>query len=168
VNPIYWFYWLHLRAYNLVSAGFSRSREFLADRRAAIAYGKQAFAGGLSKVTVDGGLYDATAYHNVQWMLSNKQMFANVFQAYREWRDTPDLIQKRDSLLQQAQQKKTSWFDTHPNFSERLAAIALFPDERSTPENDSAADLLTDSKAVESRLTKMLTQRLMELQSRSR
>ena len=100
-------------------------------------------------------------------MLSNKQMFANVFQAYREWRDTPDLIQKRDSLLQQAQQKKTSWFDTHPNFSERLAAIALFPDERSTPENDSAADLLTDSKAIESRLTKILTQRLMELRSRS-
>ncbi len=82
-NPFYWFYWMHLKAFNLLSAGFSRSREFLADRRAAVAYGKQAFIGGPTKVTVDGGLYEATAYQNVRWLLSNQQMFANVFEAYR-------------------------------------------------------------------------------------
>jgi Zn-dependent protease with chaperone function len=163
INPFYWFYWLNLKAYNLISAGFSRSREFLADRRATIAYGKPAFVGGLTKVTIDGRLYDATAYQNVRWLLSNQQMFVNVFQAYRDWRESPDLMQKRDSLLEQARQQKTSWFDTHPNFSERLAAIALFPNEPRSLEDDSAAALLTDLNAIETHLTNMLTQRLIQL-----
>lgn len=163
INPFYWFYWLNLKAYNLISAGFSRSREFLADRRATIAYGKPAFVGGLTKVTIDGRLYDATAYQNVRWLLSNQQMFVNVFQAYRDWRESPDLMQKRDSLLEQARQQKTSWFDTHPNFSERLAAIALFPNEPRSLEDDSAAALLTDLNAIETHLTNLLTQRLIQL-----
>ncbi len=167
VNPFYWFYWMHLKAFNLLSAGFSRSREFLADRRAAVAYGKQAFIGGLTKVTVDGGLYEATAYQNVRWLLSNQQMFANVFEAYRGWRQSEDLVQKRNTLLQQAQQGKTSWFDTHPNFAERLAAVQQFPDERTEPETDSAATLLTDATAIEATLTNLLTVRLAQVPVRS-
>jgi Zn-dependent protease with chaperone function len=146
----------------LSSSGFSRSREFLADRRAAIAYGKQALIGGLTKVTIDGELYEATAYHNVRWLLSNQQII-NVFEAYRGWRQSEDLVQKRDSLLQEAQQRKTSWFDTHPNFSERVAAVEPFADGRTAREADSAATLLTDVSAIEAILTKLLTQRLAQV-----
>ncbi len=167
INPFYWFYWMHLKAFNLLSAGFSRSREFLADRRAAIAYGKSAFIGGLTKVMVDGGLYEATAYQNVRWLLSNQQMFTNVFEAYRGWRQTEDLVQKRHSLLQAAHRGKTSWFDTHPNFAERLAAVEQFPDERTAPETESAATLLTDANAIEATLTNLLTACLAQAPARS-
>ena len=39
VNPFYWFLWLYYKSYSLLAAGYSRSREFLADRMAATLYG---------------------------------------------------------------------------------------------------------------------------------
>ena len=70
VNPFYWFYWFYLRAYTLLAAGFSRSREFLADRRAVVAFGKDAFVSGFTKMSVDGGLYQRTVFGNIRRELS--------------------------------------------------------------------------------------------------
>src|SRR5262249_48019020 len=39
VNPFYWFFYLYNRSYSMLSAGFSRSREYLADRMACSLYG---------------------------------------------------------------------------------------------------------------------------------
>lgn len=45
INPFYWFLYLYYRAYSLLSAGYSRSREFLADRMACTLYGANVFQG---------------------------------------------------------------------------------------------------------------------------
>src|SRR5262249_31346833 len=50
VNPFYWFFFLYSKAYALLSAGYSRSREFLADRMACSLYGSDVFGRALEKV----------------------------------------------------------------------------------------------------------------------
>ena len=157
VNPFYWFWWLYLRAYTLLATGFSRSREFLADRRAAAAYGKQAFVSGLTKVSVDGVLFESTIYANVRHLLTQGKAFTNAFDAFRHVREGIEMVESRERLLAQMRQTRPKWFDTHPTFSERLAAVADFPDASTPAETGPAIELLSDHQAVEAHLTEMLT-----------
>ena len=117
VNPFYWFWWLYLRAYTLLGTGFSRSREFLADRRAAAAYGKQAFISGLTKVSVDGVLFDSTVYANVHHLLRRGKSFTNAFDAFRHSREGGEMVESRERPLEQMRETRPRWFDTHPTFS---------------------------------------------------
>jgi Zn-dependent protease with chaperone function len=157
INPFYWFWWLYLRAYTLLANGFSRSREFLADRQAVAAYGKQAFISGLTKVAVDGALFESTVYANIQHLLSQRKAFTNAFDAFRHFREQTEMVESRERLLDRLRRTKPKWLDTHPTFSERLAAIADFPDSAPTGESEPAIELLSDHQAVEAKLTSLLT-----------
>src|SRR5262249_1306439 len=72
-NPFYWFFWCYLKSYALLSSGYSRSREFLADRMACSLYGADVFMKGLEKVVIDSGLFEATIYYNIVNMLKQKK-----------------------------------------------------------------------------------------------
>jgi Zn-dependent protease with chaperone function len=157
VNPFYWFWWLYLRAYTLLAAGFSRTREFLADRRAVAAYGKLAFVSGLTKVSVDGALFESIIYGNVRHLLSQGKAFTNAFDAFRHFREETAMVQSRERLLDKVRQARPGWFDTHPTFSERLAAVAGFADAAPAAETEPAIGLLSDHQAVEAKLTEILT-----------
>jgi Zn-dependent protease with chaperone function/tetratricopeptide (TPR) repeat protein len=157
VNPFYWFWWLYLRAYTLLATGFSRPREFLADRRAAAVYGKQALVSGLTKVAVDGVLFESTVYANVLHLLSQGKAFTNAFDAFRHFREGTEMVESRERLLEKMRQTRPKWFDTHPTLSERLAAVADFPDVASAAETGPAIELLSDYQAVEADLTEVLT-----------
>jgi Zn-dependent protease with chaperone function len=163
VNPFYWFWWLYLRAYTLLATGFSRSREFLADRRSAAAYGKQALVSGLTKVSVDGVLFESTVYSNVLHLLGQGKAFTNAFDAFRQFREETQMVESRERLLDKMRKTKPKWFDTHPTLSERLAAIAEFPDAESLAETEPAIELLSDHQAVEAELTQVLTSHLHDL-----
>jgi Zn-dependent protease with chaperone function/tetratricopeptide (TPR) repeat protein len=160
INPFYWFWWLYLRAYTLLATGFSRSREFLADRRAAAAYGKQALVSGLTKVSVDGVLFESTVYANVLHLLGQGKAFTNAFDAFRHFREGTEMVESRERLLEKMRQTRPRWFDTHPTLSERLAAVADFPDAESPADTDAAIELLSDHQAVEADLTEVLTSHL--------
>jgi Zn-dependent protease with chaperone function/Flp pilus assembly protein TadD len=155
INPFYWFWWLYLRAYTLLSAGFSRSRESLADRRAAAAFGKSAFTSGLTKVSVDGVLFESTIYANVQHQLSQGRAFVNAFEAFRDSRE--DLAEPRQLLMEQLQTSRPGWFDSHPTYAERIAAVETFPDSARPAQTGPAIELLSDPDAVEAELTQLLT-----------
>jgi Zn-dependent protease with chaperone function/tetratricopeptide (TPR) repeat protein len=157
INPFYWFWWLYLRAYTLLANGFSRSREFLADRQAVAAYGKQSFISGLTKVAVDGALFESTVYANIQHLLSQGKAFTNAFDAFRHFRDQTEMVESRERMLDRLRSTKPKWLDTHPTFSERLAAIADFPDSAPAGESRPAIELLSDHQAVEAKLTGLLT-----------
>jgi len=165
INPFYWFWWLYLRAYTLLSTGFSRSREFLADRRAALAYGKQAFVSGLTKVSVDGVLFDSTVYPSVRSLLSQGRAYANAFDVFRHVREQTEMVTSRERLLEEMRQTKPKWFDSHPTFSERLAAVADFPDVAPPGETDPAIDLLSDPRGLEAELTNILTSYMSQVES---
>ena len=157
VNPFYWFYWLYLRAYMLLAAGFSRSREFLADRRAVVAFGKEAFASGLTKISVDGRLFESTAAGNIRRELSQFLAFVNVFEVFRNFHDQPEAAEMRRKLLEEARTIRPRWFDTHPTYSERIAAVSLFPDSNAALDGRPASELLAGLQGIEERLTQMLT-----------
>jgi Zn-dependent protease with chaperone function len=158
VNPFYWFWWLYLRAYTLLATGFSRSREFLADRRSAAAYGKQAFVSGLTKVSVDGVLFESTIYANVEHLLAQGKAFSNAFDAFRSYRDEPDVAGSRERYLADLRGRKPKWFDTHPTFAERLSAIDAFPNTDAPLESAPAIELLNNPRDVEAKLTSLLTE----------
>ena len=128
VNPFYGFWWLYLRAYTLLANGFSRSREFLADRQAVAAYGKQAFVSGLTKVSVDGVLFESSVYASIRHLLSQGKAFTNAFDAFRQFREGTEMVASRGKMLDELRRTKPRWLDTHPTFSERLTAVAGFPD----------------------------------------
>jgi Zn-dependent protease with chaperone function len=163
INPFYWFWWLYLRAYTLLATGFSRSREFLADRRAAAAYGKQALVSGLTKVSVDGVLFESTVYANVLHLLGQGKAFTNAFDAFRHFREGTEMVESRERLLEKMRQTRPRWFDTHPTLSERLAAVADFPDAESPADTDAAIELLSDHQVVEADLTEVLTSHLRRI-----
>jgi Zn-dependent protease with chaperone function len=158
INPFYWFWWLYLRAYTLLANGFSRSREFLADRHAVAAYGKEAFVSGLTKVAVDGVLFESSVYANIRHLLSQGKAFTNAFDAFRHFREETAMVESRQKLLDDLRQTRPRWFDTHPTYAERLAAIAEFPDCPPAGESEPAIELLADHQGVEAKLTAILTQ----------
>lgn len=157
VNPFYWLYWLYLRAYALLGAGFSRSREFLADRRAVQAYGRDTFVSGLRKVCVDGLLFDGSAFENVRSELGAGRAYVNVFDAFRQYRDLPEQSAAQAKVAEELHRAKPHWFDSHPTLSERMAAVNGFSTVQNAADSRPATDLLSDFCRVEEELTSLLT-----------
>ena len=87
VNPFYWFLFLYYKCYSLLSAGFSRSREFLADRMASSLYGSDVFATALTKVSTDGVLFERTIYDSIAGLLEKQEAFVNMYEAFHQYRD---------------------------------------------------------------------------------
>ncbi|HKB40554.1 MAG TPA: M48 family metalloprotease, partial [Gemmataceae bacterium] len=98
VNPFYWFFWLYGRSYALLSAGFSRSREYLADRMACSLYGADVFARALRKVCTDGTHFEMTVYDNIVRLLKEDKAYVNMYLAFRRHRDEAMTEQERRKL----------------------------------------------------------------------
>ena len=156
VNPFFWFFWLYYKAYMLLSAGFSRSREFLADRLSASLYGRKAFVFGLTKVATDGTLFEMSIYQNISSLLDEGKAFVNMYQAFREYREGGIPREERDQLYQSLLQEKRSLFASHPSFQERVEAVAGFPDVPSQ-DNTPAMQLFENPEAIEQEMTDFLT-----------
>jgi hypothetical protein len=65
---------------------------------------------------------------NVRSLLTQGKAYANAFDVFRHIRQQSEMVTSRERVLEQMRQTKPKWFDTHPTFSERLAAVADFPD----------------------------------------
>jgi hypothetical protein len=60
-------------------------------------------------------------------------------------------------------QTKPKWLDTHPTFSERIAAVADFPDVEPASATDLAIELLNEYQTVEAELTRLLTSHIHDM-----
>jgi Zn-dependent protease with chaperone function len=156
VNPFYWFLYLYYKAYSLLSAGFSRSREFLADRMAATLYGSDVFATALTKVCTDGTLFEMTMYDNISELLEKDQAFVNMYATFRSYRDEQLTGQAREELYQKLLDEKESLFASHPIFGERIQAIAPLPRAEKT-DDTLALELFDNAEELEKELTDFLT-----------
>lgn len=156
VNPFFWFLYLYYKAYLLLSAGFSRSREFLADRMAASLYGPDVFTSGLTKVSTDGTLFEMTMYGNIEKLLGEGKSFVNMYSAFRSFRDEQMDAKDRDELYQKLLDEKESLFATHPTFKERVDAVAELP-KGQPAEPGPALELFDNSEELEKELTDFLT-----------
>src|SRR5207249_4864613 len=125
--PFFWFFWLYSKSYNLLSAGFSRSREFLADRMACVLYGTDVFTIALRKVCTAGMHFQTIIHKNIVSLLQQNQAFVNMYLAFRKLRDEVLTNEERKRLDQQFLAEKNSLFASHPTFRERLTAAKRLP-----------------------------------------
>ena len=155
VNPFYWFLVLYYRAYSLLSAGFSRSREYLADRMACSLYGSNVFKSALTKVSTDGPLFESTMYQSVANLLSEQKAFENMYESFASFRQEDASAEHREKIQRELENERPSWFSSHPTHRERLEAVAGFPagrEDDATP----AIRLFDDPEALEKELTEFL------------
>jgi Zn-dependent protease with chaperone function len=156
-NPFYWFFWLYSKSYSLLSAGFSRSREFLADRMACTLYGADVFARALRKVCTDGTHFELTVYENIVRLLRHKKAYVNMYLAFRKHRDEGLTEEDRRKLHRKLLDDRPSVFASHPTFTERMEAARQLP-RATTTEDVAALQLFDDPEAVERELTDFLTE----------
>lgn len=156
INPFYWLLYLYYRAYSLLAAGFSRSREFLADRMAVSLYGKVAFCNGLTKVATDGTLFENTAYGEAARLLEEDKAFLNVYDVFQAYHDDEAGGAERQKLYDQLLEDKGSLFASHPTFRERIEAVMPFP-ETPPQETAPAIEIFEQPEEIEKELTEFLT-----------
>jgi Zn-dependent protease with chaperone function len=157
VNPFFWFFWLYSRSYSLLSSGFSRSREFLADRMACTLYGAEVFARALRKVCTDGSHFEGTVYHNIVRLLKHKKAYVNMYLAFRQHRDENLSEEDRRKLHRKLLDERPSLFASHPTFQERMEAARQLP-RAQTIEDASSLELFEDPQKIEQELTDFLTE----------
>jgi Zn-dependent protease with chaperone function len=156
VNPFFWLLVLYYKAYTLLAAGFSRSREFLADRMAASLYGSDVFASALTRVATDGALFESTIYSNIALLLDENKAFANMYAAFRSYRDEGLSSKEREELYQKLLEEKESVFASHPTFRERIEAVELLP-RAQQHDTTTALTLFEQPEEIEKELTEFLT-----------
>jgi Zn-dependent protease with chaperone function len=156
VNPFFWFLYLYYKAYSMLAAGFSRSREFLADRMASTLYGSDVFASALTRVATDGALFEMTIYSNIERLLEQSQAFVNMYEAFRSFRDEQFTGEQREELYGKLLGQKALLFGSHPTFRERVEAVAELP-RAEKPDARPARDLFEQPEAIEKELTEFLT-----------
>jgi Zn-dependent protease with chaperone function len=151
----------------MMAAGFSRSREFLADRMAVSLYGRDVFESALTTVATEGTLAEGGIFQNVFDRLKVNQAFENIYDAYRQAGDDDASRERRSKLHEELLAQPGTLFASHPTLTERFQAVAAFPPAKrrdATP----ARELLTDPAAVEKELTAFVTaffQHIQQLQA---
>lgn len=156
VNPVFWFLVLYHKCYSLLSAGYSRSREFLADRMAATLYGADTFRAGLVKVAAEGTLFESSIYGNIAHLLQENKAFENMYTAFQEFRDKQLTAEDREGMYHKLMDEKGSLFASHPTVQERFDAVAGLPDA-AAPDTAPALSLFDDVEALEKEQTELLT-----------
>jgi Zn-dependent protease with chaperone function len=156
VNPFFWFLYLYYRAYSLLSAGYSRSREFLADRMACSLYGANVFQSALTKVCTDGPFFENTMYGAVAHLLSEQKALVNMYATFGDIQQEADSAEQREKIRQGLLEEKKSLFASHPTYLERIDAVQHFPKATRTDETP-AIQLFEDPEALERELTEYVT-----------
>lgn len=160
INPSYWFLVLYFKSYALLSAGFSRSREFLADRMAATLYGSDVFATALKNVSTDGALYEIAVYQNLASLLEKDQALVNMYDSFRQFRDGQVEVKERDAIYARMLEEKAPLFASHPSYRERLTAIAPLP-KAETVDSTPAIELFEAPDELQKELTEFLAGRVV-------
>jgi hypothetical protein len=133
INPFYLFFFCYHKAYSILCSGFSRSREFLADRMACALYGSDVFCKALEKICTDASLFHQTIHANLIEMLKKKKAYVNMYLAYSKWRDEGLTKKEREKLYKKLLADEPSIFDSHPTFGERIEAAGHLPKARRHP-----------------------------------
>jgi Zn-dependent protease with chaperone function len=156
VNPFFWFLYLYYRAYSLLSAGYSRSREFLADRMACSLYGADVFSRALTKVCTEGPLFERTMYSAVSHLLAEQKALINMYSAFRDYQQQDEGTAERHKMRESLLDEKKSLFSSHPTYRERIDAVQHLP-RASRTDDQPAIELFDDPDALERELTEFVT-----------
>jgi Zn-dependent protease with chaperone function len=133
-NPAWLFVNGFHRAFLRISEGASRLQEVLADRWAVFAYGADAFEAGLKHVVTRGVLFDAHVGATLKEVVDGQLPLTNLY-TYQPAKAGEDV----DAAIEEALQRQTSAYDSHPSPAERFAIVHALPRHGNAPdENDDA------------------------------
>jgi Zn-dependent protease with chaperone function len=118
-NPVWWFVISYQRIFLRVTLGASRLQEVLADRYAAIAYGSQNFIDGLQSVIQQSISFPLRADAEIRKSLEVNQSINNLYDLPME----ANLQGELQKQLDEAMNRQTSQYDSHPAPRERIAWI---------------------------------------------
>lgn len=167
INPFYWFLVLYYKAYQMMAAGFSRSREFLADRMAVSLYGRDVFQSALTSVATQGTVAEGRVIEKVIHGLNQNQFCVNAYDLYRQGAGDEETTARRSKLHEELLVEKGTVFASHPTLTERFQAVASF---RTAARRDTtpARELLASPEEIEQELTRFVTayfQQMAQVQS---
>ncbi|QDU78516.1 M48 family peptidase [Polystyrenella longa] len=163
LNPVYWFLILYFKAFELMTAGYSRSQEYLADRMAIAVYGSNTFKKALVKVATEAIVMEeclmSREFDAVAEMDFKK---TNAYEENRHFMSKVLDKQKTKKLYRQLVSERGSIFSTHPTVRERVDAIKGVNDVVDRKRNPAVA-LLRNVKATEIALSKYLRKHFRRL-----
>ncbi|HEX6641644.1 MAG TPA: M48 family metallopeptidase, partial [Thermoanaerobaculia bacterium] len=129
-NPAWLFVNGFHRVFLRISEGASRLQEVLADRWAVFAYGADAFEAGLRHVVARGVHFDAHVGATLKEVVDGQLPLANLY-TYQPAKAGRDV----DSAIEEALQRQTSAYDSHPSPAERFALVHALPRHGTAPDS---------------------------------
>ncbi|MCM2334731.1 MAG: M48 family metallopeptidase, partial [Anaeromyxobacteraceae bacterium] len=151
-NPAWLFVTNFHKLFLRVSQGASRLQEILADRWAALAYGGQNFAAGLSHVVARSIRFDKLADASLREVVDGGLGLRNL---YRYTPATPPPEAAVAAEIERAMQDEPSPYDSHPRPADRIAWVGDVPSAHGgdLDVHAPAWALFADREALERRLT---------------
>jgi Zn-dependent protease with chaperone function len=153
-NPAWWFVRGFYAVFMRVSQGASRLQEVLADRWAALAYGSQAFAQGLTHVIAASVRFDARAQATLNEALKEKRPLVNL---YRHRPAGEEAMQGEiTDAIESAMTAEPSAFDSHPPPRQRLEwveALGATGEDATSEDRLDAWELLSHRDDLEQEMT---------------
>ncbi|HUR83565.1 MAG TPA: M48 family metalloprotease [Thermoanaerobaculia bacterium] len=150
-NPAWLFVNAFHRLFLRISEGASRLQEVLADRWAVFAYGADAFEAGLRHVVTRGVQFDAHVECTLKEVVNGQIPLSNLY-TYAPAKAADDV----SSAIEEALNRKSTMYDSHPAPAERFALIHKLPAQSIAPELDDdapASSLFTNFEALQLRMT---------------
>ena len=102
-------------------------------------------------------MFESSAFENIYSALGEGKSFVNVFDAFRQHDRQADVAAAKEELLKGIRETQPTWFDSHPTYSERIAAVDGYPASTEAPDAGSASDLVAGLGEIEEKLTELLT-----------
>jgi Zn-dependent protease with chaperone function len=128
-NPAWLFVNGFHRVFLRISEGASRLQEVLADRWAVFAYGADAFEAGLRHVVTRGVHFDAHIGATLKEVVDGQLPLTNLY-TYQPAKPGDDV----DSAVEEALQRQSSAYDSHPSPAERFTLVHALPRHGTAPD----------------------------------
>jgi Zn-dependent protease with chaperone function len=143
-NPAWLFVNGFHRVFLRISEGASRLQEVLADRWAVFAYGADAFEAGLRHVVARAVHFDAHVGATLKEVVDGQLPLTNLY-TYQPAQAGEDIA----TAIEEALQRQTSAYDSHPSPAERFALVHALPRHGDAPDcgDDAPAWSLFDDAA---------------------
>ncbi len=119
-NPVWLFVMGYQRIFLRITLGASRLQEVLADRYAAISYGGQNFIEGLQSVIRQGIAFPVQADYEIRRAFELKQPLYNIYNLPSQEKLQGDI----EKQIQEAMNRPTSEYDSHPAPKERIELVS--------------------------------------------
>jgi Zn-dependent protease with chaperone function len=129
VNPCYWLLRGYVAIYEMISASFSRRREFAADRFAVEAYGQKLFGGALVAAHVEGAFFNQVGVGEVLRLAGEGKGFKNLYHFVGSTRKNLDREHPESTaeVTKGILSTRTGMFDSHPSLRERIEMQGIKP-----------------------------------------